>query len=294
MLATVMQRLGYSRDRTKGVIKASTAQLLLRTLSVLSLTALLGGCSTPGSVSAPSAAVVNELAPSGKLRAAINFGNPILATRDAATGEPRGVSVDLARELGKRIGKPVELVTYTAAGKVVEGAKANEWDIAFVAIDPKRSAEMHQTTPYVIIEGAYMVPQGSPIKSNADVDQKGVRIVVGAGSAYDLYLSREIKNAQLVRAPTSPLVVDTMFKQSLEVAAGVKQQLEADAKRIPGLRLLDGRFMVINQAMATPIGRPAGAKYLTEFVEQMKASGFVADALARHRIEGAAIAPLAR
>ncbi|MET0964448.1 MAG: ABC transporter substrate-binding protein [Noviherbaspirillum sp.] len=246
----------------------------------------------PSASSAPAAAV-SELAPSGKLRAAINFGNPILATRDAASGEARGVSVDLARELARRLGVPVELVTYTAAGKVVEGVKAGEWDIAFVAIDPKRGIDMEQTSPYVVIEGAYMVPQASPIRSNADVDRKGVRIVVGAGSAYDLYLSREIKNAELVRAPTSPLVSDTMVKQSLDVAAGVKQQLEADAKRIPGLRLLDGRFMVINQAMATPKGRMAGARYLGEFVEEMKASGFVAQALARHRIEGAAIAPLA-
>ncbi|WP_151639168.1 ABC transporter substrate-binding protein [Noviherbaspirillum aerium] len=240
-----------------------------------------------------SKAAAAELAPSGTLRAAINFGNPILAVKDPATGQARGVSVDLAQELGKRLGVPVELVTYSAAGKVVEGAKSKEWDIGFVAIDPKRAMDMDYTDPYVIIEGAYMVPQASPIKSNADVDRAGTRIVVGAGSAYDLYLSREIKNAQIVRAPTSPLVVDTMVRDSLEVAAGVKQQLEADGKRIPGLRLLDGRFMVINQAMATPKGRPVGATYLRQFIEEMKASGFVANALSKHRIEGAAVAPTA-
>ena len=270
---------------------AAARRIWMRTFAVVSLTAVLAACGTMRSASTPPPAAAKELAPSGKLRAAINFGNPILATKDAATGEPRGVSVDLARELGKRLGVPVELVTYTAAGKVVEGVKSNEWDIAFVAIDPKRGAEMDQTNPYVIIEGAYLVPQASPIKRNEDVDKKGTRIVVGAGSAYDLYLTREIKNAQLVRAPTSPLVVDTMLKESMEVAAGVKQQLEADARRIPGLRLLDGRFMVINQAMATPKGRPTGAKYLNDFVEEMKASGFVADALKRHRVQGAAIAP---
>nr|WP_314623497.1 ABC transporter substrate-binding protein [uncultured Noviherbaspirillum sp.] len=239
---------------------------------------------------APDATVRSELAPSGKLRAAINLGNPILASKDATSGEARGVSVDLARELGRRLGVPVDLVTYTAAGKVVDGAKANEWDIAFVAIDPKRGAEMAQTMPYVVIEGAYLVPQASPIRTNADVDRQGNRVVVGTGSAYDLYLTREIKAAQLVRAPTSPLVVDTMQKQGYEVAAGVRQQLESDAKRIPGLRMLDGRFMVINQAMAMPKGRPAGERYLGAFVEEMKASGFVAQALARHRIEGAAVA----
>lgn len=266
-------------------------QPMLRTLAALSLAAALGACGTTPDASRASAPVVAELAPSGKLRAAINLGNPILASRDSATGEPGGVSVDLARELGKRLGVPVVLVPYSAAGKVVEGVKANEWDVAFVAVDLKRGVDMEQTGPYVVIEGAYMVPQASPIRTNADVDQKGIRVVVGAGSAYDLYLSREIKNAQLVRVPTSPLVTDTMVKQSLEVAAGVRQQLEADAKRIPGMRMLDGRFMVINQAMATPKGRVTAARYLNEFVEEMKASGFVADALARHKIEGAAIAP---
>ena len=260
------------------------------TLGFLALATVLAACAArPAPM--PDARARSELAPSGTLRAAINFGNPILANKDAATGDARGVSVDLAHELGRRLGVPVELVTYTAAGKVVEGVKANEWDIAFVAIDPKRGADMEQTAPYVVIEGAYMVPQASPIRTNADVDRQGTRIVVGAGSAYDLYLSREIRQAQLVRAPTSPLVVDTMVAQGLEVAAGVRQQLEADAKRIPGLRLLDGRFMVINQAMAMPKGRPNGARYLNEFVEDMKASGFVAQALARHRIEGAAVAP---
>ena len=234
---------------------------------------------------------VTELAPTGKLRAAINFGNPILATRDPATGEARGTSVDLARELGRRLGVAVELVLYPAAGKVVEGLQASAWDVAFVAIDPARAVDMDFTAPYVVIEGAYLVPQSSSIRSNAEVDRDGVKVVVGAGSAYDLYLSRELKRAQLVRAPTSPLVVDTMVAQKMDVAAGVRQQLEADAKRIAGVRLLDGRFMVINQAMATPKGRAAGARYLAEFVEEMKTSGFVATALARHGVEGAAIAP---
>jgi polar amino acid transport system substrate-binding protein len=138
---------------------------------------------------------------------------------------------------------------------------------------------------------AYLVPQGSPIRSNAEVDREGVRVAVGAGSAYDLYLLRELKKAQIVRAPTSPAVVDMMVEQNFEVAAGVKQQLQADAKRIPGMRLLDGRFMVINQAMAAPKGRASGLRYLAGFVDEMKASGFVASALAKQGIEGATIAP---
>lgn len=262
---------------------------LLRHLITFGLATLLAACATPS----PPAPVA-ELAPTGKLRAAINFGNPILATKDAATGEPRGVSVDLARELGRRLGVPVELVTFAAAGKVVEAVTAAQVDIAFVAIDPVRGAGMLQTPPYVIIEGAYLVRNDSPIQSNAEVDRAGNRIVVGNGSAYDLYLTRELKNARLVKAPTSPAVTDLFLAEKLEVAAGVKQQLQADAKRLPGLRLLDGRFMVIQQAMGLPKGRDAGARYLSAFIEEMKSSGFVAAALARHRIEGAAVAPAAR
>ena len=248
---------------------------------------LLMSCAT----SEAPAAVRSDLAPTGKLRAAINFGNPILAVKDASTGEPRGVSVDLSRELARRLGVPVELVTYEAAGKVVEGLKSGAWDVAYVAIDPARAVDISYTAPYVVIEGAYLVPQSSPIRSNDEVDRAHVHVVVGAGSAYDLFLTRTLKHAKIVRAPTSPAVTDMFIAQKLEVAAGVKQQLESDAQRIPGLRLLDGRFMVINQAIGTPKGRgEAGVKYLRDFIEQMKASGFVAQALKRHRVEGAAVA----
>ena len=254
--------------------------------------AILGACaiSTMPASSPRDAAI--ELAPTGKLRAAINFGNPILATRDPRSGETTGVSVDLARELAHRLGVPLELVTFPAAGKVVEAIGSNAWDVAFLAIDPERAREIDYTAAYVIIEGAYLVPSGSPIRANSEVDRDGVRVVVGAGSAYDLYLTRELKRAKIVRAPTSPAVVDTMMAHSLDVAAGVKQQLEADAKRVGGVRLLEGRFMVINQAMAIPKGRDAGTRYVTSFVEEMKASGFVAEALRRHVIEGAVVAPL--
>jgi polar amino acid transport system substrate-binding protein len=238
----------------------------------------------------PDQSIRNSLAPSGTLRAAINFGNPILASKDTV---PRGVSVDLANELAKRLDLPLSLVTYTAAGKVVEALKSGEWDVAFLAIDPERAVDMDYTAPYVVIEGAYLVPQDSPITCHDEVDRKGVRVVVGAGSAYDLYLSRQLANAQIVRAPTSPTVTDTMLTQSLEVAAGVRQQLEADMQRITGMRLLDGSFMDIRQAMAIPKGRAAGANYLGELIEEMKLTGFIADALERHGIAGAMIAPLA-
>lgn len=236
---------------------------------------------------------VAELAPGGVLRAAINYGNPILASRDAASGQPRGVSVDLAQELARRLNARLEPVTFASAGQVVEAVKAGKVDIAFVAIDPVRGADIRYSAPYVVIEGAYLVRQESPVRRNDEVDRTGLRVAVGAGSAYDLFLRRELKQATLVRAPTSPVVVDLFLAQNLEVAAGVKQQLEADARRVPGLRLLDGRFMVINQAIGTPRSRgEAGALYLGRFVEEMKASGFVAQALQRHGIEGAAVAPL--
>ena len=239
----------------------------------------------------PPRQAVAELAPTGKLRAVINTGNPILAARDAASGELKGVSVDLSRELAQRLSVPLEMVGVDTAAKSVAAVKSGACDVAFVAIDPARAVDMDYTAPYVLIEGAYLVPQASPIASTAEVDRGGVRVVVGAGSAYDLYLSRELKQAQLVRAPTSQAVVDLMLAQRLDVSAGVKQQLEADAKRVAGVRLLPGRFMVISQAMATPKGRSAGARYLAAFVEEMKAAGFVAGALRRHAIDGAVVAP---
>ncbi|MDB5914446.1 MAG: putative extracellular solute-binding protein [Ramlibacter sp.] len=250
--------------------------------------ALLAGCATASS--GPPAAVAAELGGTGKLRAAINFGNPVLAHRGAA-GEPVGVSVDLAREAARRLALPLELVLFNSAGSVVEAMKSRQVDLGFVAIDPVRGADMEQTSPYVIIEGAYLVKSGSPLQRNEDVDRAGNRIAVGRGSAYDLYLTREIKAGTLVRTPTSAAVTDTFLAQDLEVAAGVKQQLEADARRVGGVRLLPGRFMVIEQAMGVPKGRRAAHAWLTNYVEEMKASGFVANALRRHGIEGALVAP---
>jgi polar amino acid transport system substrate-binding protein len=242
---------------------------------------------------AAGAAVRAALAPSGTLRAAINFGNAVLAAKDEATGEARGVSVDLARELARRLGLPLELVTYIGAGKVVEAIKAGVWDIAFLAVDPARAEEIDFTPPYVVIEGAYLVREESPLRANEEVDRPGIRVATATGSAYDLHLSRELKQASVVRASGPLAVVDRFVADGLEVAAGVRQQLEADMRRIGGLRLLPGRFMVINQAMALPRGRGGALAYLWDFVEELKATGFVAAALARHGIEGVAVAPVA-
>jgi len=240
-----------------------------------------------------SPALLAEFAPTGVLRASINLGNPILA-KAGADGQPFGVSVDLARGLAKHLGIAIELVVFDAAGKSVDAVTNEQADFGFFAVDPLRGAGIHFTAPYVLIEGSYMVPQASAIHSNDEVDIVGLRVVVGKGSAYDLYLTRELKHATIVRAPTSPTVVDTFLAQGCEVAAGVKQQLEADALRVPGVRLLPGRFMVIQQAMGLPKSRSAEAvAVLRAFVEEMKQSGFVADAIKRHNIQGASVAPAA-
>ncbi len=237
--------------------------------------------------------VAEALAPTGRLRATINLGNPILACNGPTTGEICGVSVDLAHLLAQRLGLPLELVVFDAAGKAVQAvAQGQVADVGFFAVDPLRSQEIAFTSPYILIEGCYLVRQDSPLQSNHEVDQAGTRVVVGRGSAYDLYLSRELKQAQIVRAPTSPEVVDVFVEMGLDVAAGVKQQLQSDQKRFADLRLLPGRFMTIQQAMGLPKGRAEHAvAYLAEFVKDVKTSGFVATALERHGIEGASVAP---
>ncbi len=260
---------------------------MIRAVLAAATVLLLTSCaSTP---MAPSAAV-SELAPTGKLRAVINLGNAVLAKRDAA-GQPAGVSVDLARELGRRLGVEVELVTVDAAMGSVDALAQGRVDVGFFAIDPARATTTAYTAPYVQIEGTYVVRDDSPIRSNEEVDREGIRVAVAVRSAYDLFLTRELKKAKLERAATSQAVVDHFIAHKLDVAAGVKQQLEKDLKRVPGLRMLPGRFMVINQAMGMARGKEAGAKYLSAFVEDVKASGFVADALKRHGIEGAMVAP---
>jgi polar amino acid transport system substrate-binding protein len=236
--------------------------------------------------------IVTAFTPTGKLRASINLGNPILANRDAKTGRPFGVSVDLAHELARRLSTDIELVVFDAAGKSVEAVTEERADIGFFAVDPLRGAGIGFTAPYVLIEGFYLVRSESLVRTNADVDHEINRVVVGKGSAYDLFLTRELKHARIVRAPTSPTVVQTFIEEGLEVAAGVKQQLEADAAKTPGLRLLNERFMVIQQAMGLPKGRGRAAwEYLRGFVEEMKGSGFVGESLVRHGVQGASVAP---
>ncbi len=235
--------------------------------------------------------IAKLLSPTGTLRAAINFGNAVLAKEDPNSGAASGVTVDLAQELAQRLGLALELKTYRGAGLVVEAVKQEEVDIAFVAIDPLRAEDVAYTPAYVVIEGTYLVRESSFLTDNAQVDKRPNRVVVAKGSAYDLYLSRELKEAVIERAATSQGVVDHFLVSGAEVAAGVKQQLEIDVTRLGGLRLLPGRFMAIHQAMGTPHSRQAALSYLSQFIEEMKESGYVAKALQRHGIRGAAVAP---
>ena len=236
--------------------------------------------------------LLNAFAPTGKLRASINLGNPLLSNRNAATGEVGGISVDFAREFAGRLGVEAEFVVFDTASKSVDAVTTEAADIGFFAIDPARGAGIAFTAPYVLIEGFYLVRDDSPVQNNEDVDQETNRVVVGKGSAYDLFLTRELKRAQIVRAASSQAVVETFLADGIEVAAGVKQQLEADSAGKPGLRLLGERFMVIQQAMGTPKSRgEAAAAHLKAFVEEMKRDGFVAASLARHGVKGASVAP---
>lgn len=259
------------------------------TISLIGILLPLACARTPG----VSESVRADLAPTGTLRAGINYGNQILAQKDSATGALRGITVDLSRELARQIGVPVELVPYDAAGKMTDALKSGAWDVAFLAVDPARAEEIDFTAPYLEIEGTYLVPGPSPIRSIADVDRDGVRIAVGAKSAYDLFLSRSLTRAQILRAPTAAEAIDMFVADQLEAAAGVRQALVDAAAKIPGARVLDDRFMVIGQAAGLPKGREEGARYLRGFIEEAKASGLVARALKESGVD-AAIAPPAR
>jgi polar amino acid transport system substrate-binding protein len=232
-----------------------------------------------------------DLAPTGKLRIAINYGNPVLATRNPKSGQLSGVAVDLARELGRRTDLPVELVGFESAGKMVEGLQAAAWDVAFLAVDPGREDEISFTAPYVEIEGTYLVPPGSALGAIADVDHEDVRVGVSSKSAYDLFLSRNLKHAQLVRAPSPEAAFELIVASKVDVLGGVRQHLVANMAKLAGSRVLDGRFMAIQQALGIPKEREAGISYLREFIEEVKASGLVARALEKAGVQGVSIAP---
>ncbi len=237
------------------------------------------------------ATTVAALAPTGALRASINLGNPVLARRESGSAQVSGISVDLAQALAAHLGVGIELSVFDAAAKSVEAVRSGQADVGFFAIDPARGEDIAFTAPYLLIEGAYLVRQDSPLRDNAQVDQPGTRVMVGKGSAYDLFLSRELKSAQIRRAPTPAQVIACFLEQDADVAAGIRPQLAEEALRHGGLRLLPGCFMVIKQAMGVPASRDSAARMaLCQFVEWAKSSGFVAQALDRHKISGARVA----
>jgi len=226
--------------------------------------------------------VLKDLAPTGKLRAAMNFGNPVLVQK-GANGEPVGVTPELATALAKRLGVPFEFVIYSSAGKTFDGAVQNAWDIGFIAIEPARATDVDYTAPYLLLQGTYLVQKDAPFKSVADVDAPGRKIGVGLGSVYDLYLTHTLKSAVLIRNPNGGAAggIEPFIDQHLDAAAGVREPLDAYAKDHPETRVMPDAFEEIRQAIGTPKGRPAGLAYLRRFVEEMKANGFVADALKR-------------
>ncbi len=230
--------------------------------------------------------VKSELIPSGRLRVGVNLGNFLLVSKDAATGELRGVVPDLAAELARRLGTTAELISSPGAGEVADGAKAGAWDVGFIGAEPQRAQEIAFTPAYIEIPATYLVPAGSPIASISDVDRPGIRIAVAARSAYDLYLSRNLKNAQLVRAEGIPASYDLFVKEKLEVLSGLLPRLTTDVTRLAGARILDGKFTAIQQAIGTPKARTAAAEYLREFVADVKASGLVANLIERHGVKG--------
>lgn len=239
------------------------------------------------------ASIIREFTPTGRLRAALNLGNAVLAHSRTARERPAGVTIDLSRRFAALLGVEVELLQFETAALSGAAVADGQADIGFMAIDPKRAERIHFTAPYVQIEGCYLVRDGSPLRANEDVDRAGTRVVVGDGSAYELFLSRTLKHASVVKVATSEAVVDAFLADlAAQVAAGVRQQLEADARRVGGVRLLPGRFMVIEQAMAMPRGRSAQAQQVLEsFLAEQRRSGFVRDALQHHGIEGATALP---
>jgi polar amino acid transport system substrate-binding protein len=248
----------------------------------------LASCATTPQVSPAARA---ELAPTGKLRVGINYGNPLFAKRDPATGQGSGIAVDLAREFGRRVGVPVELVGYDSGGQVTAGLKAGGWDVAFIAFEQGRTDEISFSAPFAEIDSTYLVHAASPLRTVADVDRKGVRVVVSAKGGNDLFLTRTLKNATLVRVPTPAGALKVFVADKLDAYAGLKPTLLANADKIPGLRVVEGRYTVIGYAAGVPKGRDAAAKVLSEFIEDAKASGLVAQSIAKSGIRGVSVAP---
>ena len=236
-----------------------------------------------------SPAVRSELAPTGKLRVGLNMSNFLLTATDAATGKPKGLAADMGMELGRRLGVSVELVPFPNPGAVADAAKTGVWDVGFIGAEPQRATEIDFTAAYVEIEATYLVPPGSPIKAIPDVDRPGTRIAISDRSAYDLYLTRHLKHAELIRARGDD-VFKRFLSDKLDAMAGLRPGLVKNQEKLPGSRILDGNFTAVQQAAGAPKGRPAGAKYLREFIEDAKASGLVAKLIEKNNVRGLTVA----
>lgn len=234
--------------------------------------------------------VADDLARTGVLRASINLGNPVLA--QGTPSSPAGVTVDIAHEIAARLGVEARFLCFDAARKSFEAMAAGQADLCFLAIEPERAAQVAFTAPYAVIDGVFAVPEDSPIRSPADVDRPGVRIGVKRGSAYDLYLSHTLRHASVVRGEEG---VDVFVAQGLEAGAGIRRPVADFVRANAGLRLVEERFMAIRQAVGTTLDRQRRTvDYLHDVVEELKASGFIAEALRRSGRLDAAVAPLQR
>jgi polar amino acid transport system substrate-binding protein len=238
-------------------------------------------------------AVRADLAPGGKLRAGINYGNFILASKDAATGESRGVAIDLLRDLAQRLQVPAEIVAYDKVGVMVDEAKTGAWDVAFLGSEPAREREISFTAAYLEIEATYLVPSGSPLHHASEVDREGTVVTAASRANYELFLSRTLKHAKLISAPDGPAAFDLLVTGKVHALAGLTEALIGLAAKLPGSRILEGRFMGVQQSIGVPKGREAGLQFLRAVVEEAKASGLVARAIERTGARGVSVAPRA-
>lgn len=232
-----------------------------------------------------------QLAPTGVLRAGINLSNFLLVTGRSESGDPTGVAPDMAREIATALGVPVKYVTFKSPGELGDQVGKDVWDIGLIGAEPQRAEKIQFTAAYVEIEATYMVPEGSPIKSIADVDRKGVRIAVSARSAYDLWLVNNIRNATLVQVSGLDAAYEKFMSDKLEVLAGLRPGLLKDVGKAPGLKILDGKFTAVQQAVGTAKANVEAAAFLADFVEKTKKSGMVQSFIDRHRVQGLSVAP---
>jgi polar amino acid transport system substrate-binding protein len=237
--------------------------------------------------------IIADLAPTGVLRAGINLSNFLLVTGKSPNGDPEGVAPDMAREIATRLGVRVKYVTFKSPGELADQAGQGVWDVGLIGAEPQRAEAIAFTAAYVEIEATYMVPAGSRFKTIAEVDAAGVRIAVTGRSAYGLWLDRNIKHAELVRTDSLGSATEKFVQGKLEALAGLKPGLLADLEKLPGARILDGKFMSVQQAIGTAKKNTAGAAYLRDLVEEAKASGLVARLIERHKVRGLSVAPAA-